>query len=677
MDDLIVLQSSGVVNADQSISFLSSSLMEDTIVLQPSGRAIADQSGSSSSSPTMNNTTVLQASEPTIAVRSGSDLDSIAPALDPVVITATSALVTDMTAQNESLRIVPFFATSLWTATTARPERISALFLRSSTFLSGPTFIHEVLIIPYGSEVTCDYDAIERSCNAIDQHHEFLASPRGQDFLDRIYEELTGHNRQVAASLPADVRRCSYRFGISNPVINQLDFDRDSEGWRYSPQVTAIQNRRPPTDIMFSTGFAGTPSGSKTTLRYPGPVYDPAMMQTYGQDAVGAMIRDITGIDGVHLARISCLIEADGHSDLQSGLLWAGGAVRKMSGLLLAPCMDSMYLMLQCDSPGVETAVRATMCTLVERAKTAVLSEVLAEYGRGAHHMMDGAGTTLAICICVTFTHGSMAGVTRVIKATLGDSSILHVELTPESGGIVSADVTKASGWDELSDYAEYLADLAAYNQAREETPLEPCQVYANRAITSPMFLVHQDQVVLNHLGVIRQIRTEYANPNPAAVGGVQASRERRRIAIKTDSSGGELRYRIYAHTSLTEPTDWIYTGHCDTGAVGQARGSSPQFRSSFGDATTSQALGLLNIPKVSISTIRGPVVFIAMSDGMADALSDPDMVETAARHLRSGGIASDLATELVERARQISLPTWGRNHDDISCVVAVIGFGQ
>lgn len=549
---------------------------------------------------------------------------------------AIRTLVGDL--EHQGLHCIPFLTTACF----VNPSDIQiAVLLRSRS-----DHMLAILIAPLTStEVECTPDAFQRSLDMVDQ--DFLDSQDGQRFLDDVYEELTGQGRQIAMSLPPHLRRCLTRFTIPSHIVEQIKFDADP------PRLQSSVNRNS-GDVITSIGVAGCPCPSKATLRPE--VFDGHA--NYGQDSACAGTRDIHGPDGTPIARATWSIIADGHGMLEYGIEWSAGAVSHMNRTLASPLMDELYLRFRYEME--QPVIAQTLSQLVEEARDDVYQSVVDALGSSAKVAMDSCGTTLAINLCVTFLQGRVAGRTRLVTVTLGDSSIALVELGK------TASVQKSDGWDTPTDYAEYLEDLEVYNH--HHSPVQPCRVLTGRADSPEVFTVRHDMVIPNHRGIVAQIFSEYGQHNQAVVGGVQVSAERQRIVCRSDG----VRYRIYGYS---QPTFWSYIGAADTGAVGVAPGVSPQFRSSFGDEMVSRTIGLLNIPKITFRSVQAPFAVAVMSDGMADTLSDPEIIKRLTEGLQSRESAAVLAQELTDRTREIAELTWRGGYDDISCSVTMIHY--
>ena len=610
--------------------------------------------------------------------------EDIIPPIDDTLWTAVGSLVTDFSAQD--IIVIPFLALACY----VRPgETQIATFLRTQSRSTDGRSVHAVLISPLmRGEVSCSSDAFERSLAlAPEEYTAFLDSQEGQVFLDTVYEELTGSSRQADLLLEPVLRRCDNTFAMPLGIVAQLEFDMDVAGLRDHSVPRGLGTI--PPDVSISIGTAGAPSPSKAGLR-PG-VFTDSGKASYGQDSSCAVGRNLLGVDGIQVARISCAIVADGHGNQVYGLEWSAGAVQMLSARLMSPQMDYLYLLFQIEAG--EEVITKTLRRIVQEVHDEIRTTVLdAAVARGeprhwAEMYLNSGGTTLAINLTVTFLQGQFAGISRIATVTLGDSSIVTVELSPDGIEIASVDALKNDGWDTPADYAEYLRDLNTVNAertSRGERNIVPCQVRTGRNGAPQVFRVRGDQVTYDHRGIIAQITREYARPanQQRMVGGHQVSEERRRAMIRI-RNGVETRYRIYGHVCPAKGPTWTYIGYADTGAVGETTDASPQFRSSMGDGTTSCAAGFLNVPKVSFRTTRGPIAIAVMSDGVADVLSDPEIVNRLATALRNGQAAPVLVEELVNRTREVAEDTWPANpqlgrpagYDDISCAITLVTF--
>lgn len=595
---------------------------------------------------------------------------------------AMTNLVSDFAHQN--IKAIPFFSRGCFVATDCV---YVAIMLTSSAICDDGMMVRALLIVSSRSQIAiCDAPSFMRSLELVpDEYLTFLESQPGQHFMDSVFSELTGGVRRTPNTL------ATRQFCFPAGITDQIEFDANLNGLRQGESsLRSPDFRIDPARIVTSSGLAGSPSPSKTSLAPL--VYSGTTQRTFGQDAVRIINRELLGLDGIVLARITGIIVADGHGSSQFGVEWSAGATQVIGDMLMEHQMDALYMLFQSD--GGTPIIRQSLSRIISQAKERIMETVLAGNAqfRGyggmplsedeVRYYMNSCGTTLALVLGVTFMQGQMAGITRYVEVALGDSSIAMVEVA-QDGSTIMADVRKHFGWDSPEDYAEYKANfqVCAGLEAQRTHPVMPtlCTVRSGRYNGAPaLFLDEETRILPNHRGIIARIDWERTQ-HGGVIGGHQVSTMRRRvmtrrdIIARPDHQEPPVPYRVYGFARDGQP--WIYVGGSDTGAVGSAMDRSPQFRSSFGDEDTSRALGFLNEPKINFFTARGPLALAVMSDGVADTLSDAELINRLTRGLQSGQDAGIAAEEIVQETHQIAQRTWGRGADDISCAVAFIRF--
>ncbi|NBO66165.1 MAG: hypothetical protein EBU88_15210, partial [Acidobacteria bacterium] len=557
---------------------------------------------------------------------------------------AMSNLVSDFAHQN--ILAIPFFSRGCFTM---RDCLYVAVMLISDATTDQNMPVKALLVVPSTSETaTCDASTFMRSLELVpDEYLSFLEAPNGQHFLDSVFSELTGGARRSPNAL------ATRQFSFPTGITAQINFDGDLNGLRQGLSAPRAPDLGvDPIMMRNSFGSAGVPSPSKVALSPR--IYNRSTQRTFGQDAARIINRELLGLDGIVLAKITCLIIADGHGSSQFGVEWSAGATEVIGNMLMEPQMDALYLLFQ--SEASTAIIRQSLLQIIGQAKERVLETVLAGHaqflGYGGmpltedevRYSMNSCGTTLAFVLGLTFMQGQLAGITRYVEAALGDSSIAIVELATD-GTPVKADVRKHFGWDTPEDYADYKASFQACAtlEAQRAQPVMPtlCTPRSGRYNGAPaLFLDDGDRVFPNHSGMIARINWERTQRG-GVVGGHQVTAKRRRIMLRhdiiarPDQQDPPVPYRVYGFVKPGQP--WTYVGGADTGAVGSARGRSPQFRSSFGDLDTSRDLGFLNEPRITFFTARGPLALAVMSDGVADSLSDAELIERLTRGLQNG----------------------------------------